>query len=526
MTTPFLSFATDVLGLTFTAEWTVLLRVSLDGMEPRDLEGEEREIARRLFGDVDVVPPMARALLVWSLGRGSGKTTVAVAIALFIMVTADVSTAGPGDVPVAIVVAPTKALARLGLRMARVLVGASPLASLVVRETEDGFELRRHDGSLVAFEVIAATRGGAAGRGRSILCVLIDEAEFFGSADADHVVNDTDVVAALTPRALPGAVFVLISTPWPTGTPSLMAQLIDSDFGSPATALVAVGASTFMQPGKTSLRLAYEREMARNAEDADREFNCARQNVGSSPKFFTADAIAAAVTGEPPTQRGPTFAALDFGLVADGSALIVAMRVSANIEIIAVHEMRPTKGMPLSPTSTADHFIGIAKAHGCTAIVHDGHYAQLIVERCAAARIAAVLKPGGNEGVVETHVVCKRALDERRVRMPEHARLIAALGTVRATPTPGGKISITMPRGRGLGHSDLASAFVLAVWAAAVLEARVDPAVERFASQKITAALAKIWPRSFAKDPRARDYDPEEFETPGFAQWVAGDEDR
>lgn len=520
MTTPFLKFAADVLGLTFSRPWGVLLRVAIDGIEPGDLEGEDREIARVLFGNLDRIPPLARAMLVWSLGRGSGKTTIAVAVGLFLLVTADVSGAGPGDLPAVVVVAPTKALAKLSLRIARAIVTASPLARIVERETEDGVELRRPDGRLVSFEVIAASRGGTAGRGRSVVGIILDEAEFFAGADTEQVVTDEDVLHGLLPRLLPGGLVLLLSTPWPTTAPTLMASLVESEFGAPETALVAKGPSLVMQPGKPSLVQARERMMLTDPGKGSREFDVERTSAGAAT-FFSSDAVKAAVTSEPPEVLGPCYAGIDLGLVSDSSALVIASRIGSRIEIVGVHELRPTKGNPLSPTATIDAFAEIAKAHGARVLVHDQHYAQLVAERCGEHGIASVLKPGGAEGVMHTHVVTKRALDERRVRMSAHDRLVAALGTVRATPTAGGRISISMPRGRGLGHSDLASAFVLAVWAAETLEAPRDVHLERVLDARLIRTLASFWPQSFQDPGRiAVDIDPEELSAPGASPLV------
>ncbi|HEU5478914.1 MAG TPA: hypothetical protein VFU90_03735, partial [Candidatus Tumulicola sp.] len=81
---PFVRFATDVLGIVLSKAWRVLLLVAVDGIEPAELDGEERETARKLFGAVDTIPPAARRTLVWRLGRGSGKTTLAAALGLWI----------------------------------------------------------------------------------------------------------------------------------------------------------------------------------------------------------------------------------------------------------------------------------------------------------------------------------------------------------------------------------------------------------------------------------------------------------
>ncbi len=87
-------FLTEVLRLTLSRPWSVLVRVAIDRIEPHQLDAEDREIARRLFGDVDVIPEDARRVMVWRLGRASGKTTIAAALILWALWTSDLSRVG------------------------------------------------------------------------------------------------------------------------------------------------------------------------------------------------------------------------------------------------------------------------------------------------------------------------------------------------------------------------------------------------------------------------------------------------
>ncbi len=51
----FVGFCERVLRLHLTPGQRVLCKVAFDGVDPCDLEGEERDLARQLFGDVDEV---------------------------------------------------------------------------------------------------------------------------------------------------------------------------------------------------------------------------------------------------------------------------------------------------------------------------------------------------------------------------------------------------------------------------------------------------------------------------------------
>ena len=126
------------------------------GIQPCQLEGEEREVARVLFGNVDTIPESARRTLVWRLGRGSGKTTIAAALGVWVMLTAPLGSIGPGMTPAVVTVAPGKANAKVSVAVGRELVRRVPSLERLVcddGDTADGFSLRRPDGRRVSFVV-------------------------------------------------------------------------------------------------------------------------------------------------------------------------------------------------------------------------------------------------------------------------------------------------------------------------------------------------------------------------------------
>src|SRR5262245_49784831 len=100
MTVPltFVAFVEQVLGVRLTPAQAVLSLVAFDGVEPGDLVGDERELALRLFGPVDSIPPEARAVLVAVCGARSGKSYLLGALySLWRTLTADLSTLAPGE---------------------------------------------------------------------------------------------------------------------------------------------------------------------------------------------------------------------------------------------------------------------------------------------------------------------------------------------------------------------------------------------------------------------------------------------
>src|SRR6185295_13281865 len=165
---PFCIFVRDVLRVRLTDAQRVLAQVAFDGAQPRDLESNDRKLAFELFGSVQEIPPQAHAVLVAVCGARSGKTYVLGALySLWRALTADLSALAPGELAVAVVVAPDL---RLGRQCVRFALGAArtvaAITTLIQSETADGFTLRRPDsGAQVSIEALPATRGGSALRG-------------------------------------------------------------------------------------------------------------------------------------------------------------------------------------------------------------------------------------------------------------------------------------------------------------------------------------------------------------------------
>ena len=300
----FTAFCQSVLNFRLSKGQRVLSLVAFDGLDPCQLADSDRELARKIFGDVDTVPSSARVRLALLLGRGSGKTRLVAAWSVYCMCVGNVTKCGPGDLPLAITIAPDKATARLAIRMALEMAKESPqLASLLENETADGFTLRRPDGRLVGFEAFAASRGGANARGRPILTIVLDEAQFFYSdlGAGSYVVNDRDIYRALIPRLLSGGKCVLISTPWPTRT--FMGELVDKNFGHPVGALACIAPTIVMRDDDPDLAGEIERERQLDPENTARERDCDRSSDAAGARAIPSDWIVRAF--RPPEGSAP-----------------------------------------------------------------------------------------------------------------------------------------------------------------------------------------------------------------------------
>ena len=469
---PFWQFCETVLKLKLTTGQRVVAKVAFGDMSPADLEGEERDLAIEMFGGVEVVPDSAKRFVCLRLGRGSGKTTLCAAYAVYVAVTQQVKV-GPGDTPYVISIAPDLPTAKLAISMCREMIRGNPsLERLVVGDEKQIITIRRPDGLQVKIEAFAATRGGMSVRGRTILGFLLDEAEFFtsnGENGGSYAVSDTDIFRALKPRLIRSGKGMLVSTPWPVET--LMGTMFEKNFGHCIDA-VAVKAPTMLVRGDdpdVAANVADER--TRDPDNCRREYDCEIDGV-SGEGFFDPTTLATAVTTdlEHPgvyNRRFPYVASADLGFKNDSSTLVVAYFDGKDYCTAEIVELRPRPGFPLKPSEVIGRFATVAKKYGCTTIVSDGHYRESVKEHLHAFGLGLVDAPGGLIGKQEVFTRTRAVLHEGNVKLPKcelTKRLIAQAKMVVSQPAPGGGLRIKSPRKVGMGHGDIVSAWVVAIY--------------------------------------------------------------
>ena len=462
----FTSFVERAVGVQLTTGQRVVSRVCFDGVDPSELSPEERVIARAFFGDVDHVPPGARDVIAIVAGARGGKSYVFVALRLLhLALTVPLDTLAPGEIASALIVAPDTRLGKQTLRYA--LGAARKIKRLdIENEREDSFTIHRYDKRSVKLEVLPATKGGAATRGRSLVAAALDEACFF--RDENYSVNDDEVFAAIAPRVVPGGQVIIASTPWAADV-GLLANLFDANHGKPDTAL-AVHAPTARLRSDDKTLAMIERERKRDPDNAKREFDAEFMAAGSG-LFFDSLAVDACVDGTrplslPPSLGLPVGCGADFGFRSDSSALAIVANKSALFELMHIEELRPQRGAPLVPSETADRFASSAGIYGARRMSADSHYAEAIRERLSRSGMTLLRAPEGVEGKARTYLYLRELIHSRRIRFPDHPRLVAQLKAVVSKPQPGGGLSISSPRSRTGGHGDLVSAVVLAAWEA------------------------------------------------------------
>lgn len=461
------------LGVVLSLGQLVLAKVAYDGWEPQDLVGEEREMARELFGPIDAVPHDARSTLVAVCGGRAGKSYVLVALRMvWGMFIRDLSSAAPGQHPAALVIAPNHALRQEVVNFAVGAIRSKPelKAHLIVpKGTPDdgvvsGFSIRRPEvNKVVDFVAGVATKGGYGGRGRSWTDAALDECAFF--QDATFQVNDQALYDAVSARVLPDGQTIASSTPWAES--GLLYEKYTENFGKPKTALVAHAPTLTLNPSDWTKKIV-ARGYATDPENAAREYG-AKFMTGGTTVFFPPGLVDACIdetlsVDEPrmPHYTDQVAAGGDLGFRSDSSALAIThLTTQPRIILAELFERQPQAGKPLKPSETVKAFGARMKEHGVTCMMADQHYRETATEHLEETDIAFIDAPGAPD---EVYVRARQKMREGIVKFARHERLIRQLKEVQGKPLPGGKMQILLPRWAKGGHGDLAAAFVLGLW--------------------------------------------------------------
>lgn len=466
----FWEFCGKVLHLQLTPGQRVVAKVAFGDFNPSDLDGDEHALAILLFGGLEEVPSDAKRFVCLRLGRGSGKTTLCAAYAVYCAVCQPVKT-GPGDTPYVITIAPDKDTAKLSISMAREMIRGQPaLERLIVTDEKTSISIRRPDGLQVKIEAFAASRGGSSVRGRTILAFLLDEAEFFTSNSDDgrsYSVNDVDLFRALKPRLVRGGKGMLVSTPWPVET--LMGTMFERNFGHPVDAIAVKAPTLLVRGDDPDVAANVADEYLKDPENARREYDCEVDGLIGEGFFDHSALITSVLEVEYPGKYNPlwpTAAGVDLGFKNDSSTIAIVQFDGRKYHLVYMMEKRPKPGAPLKPSEVIREFALIAKRYGCNGVISDGHYRESVKEHLAEHKLTLIDAPEGMKGKQDSFSRVRAVLHEGMVVLPKHeltSRLLSQARLVSAKPSPGGGLSIKIPRKVGLGHGDLVSAWVLAV---------------------------------------------------------------
>jgi hypothetical protein len=458
-----------------------------DASEGRLIELDDA-LCQSTFGcGADALPKVRRRTAIVRAGGRAGKTSRILAPkAIHAALTTPLPTLGHGEHAWALIVSITMREALQCLSFVKGYLASRPELRRLVVNGEDGEDdevgtkqiitLRRpHDGKLVDIRVGAATRGGVVGRGKTLVCALLDEAEFFLS-DERFVATDRQIYQAAIQRIVPGGQAWLVSTPWIEGY-GVMEELFGANWGSHERALCASGPTRALNP-TWDPNGEIERDMRANDPDnAAREIDAIPLAAGTK-LFFTAEALKACVDTKrtenllPMTADGAPvhYAGTDLGFRRNSAALALAREESvatkdgpkAKVRVVWLEENRPAPGAKLKPSEVCTGFGKKCQEYRCGGMLGDYHYVDSAHEYLSALPgpqvqyLEASQKP---EDIEERFTKFRTLMSEEKLDLPNHARLLVQMRLVVAKPMPGGAVKIILPTIAG-AHGDLLGAVV------------------------------------------------------------------
>lgn len=470
-----------LLGIVLEEGQRVYAKVAYDHVAPRDLPPEERAIARKIFGDIEEVPPKAWKVVGSVIGGRAGKSYLATIRLLHLCCTVSLDgILAPGQRAHAAIVAPDVETAKEDVGYFVGACASHPklrgcLSRQVVRkvmkngEMVERFVFRRpRDGRLIEVAVRAVRRGGANVRGRWYVGALLDEACLF--YDSSYKLSDDQVYKAIKPRVVSGGQVLLSSTPWLDS--GVLYALWENEFGKPSTALVAHAPTLVLRPHDAHTQEVVAAEFATDPENARREFG-AEFGTGSPSDWFdkaqlkacvrTGLSLASAQPGEKVGAGG------DLGFVRNSSALVVAVHdpFGGRVRVCRAEERRPTPGAPLRPSAVCADFAGLLVEEQADGMTADQHYAESAREELDKVRLLLLDPPSDLE---EPWVLIRQLVRDALLDLPDATEadklLVQQLGAIQVRRAPRGRILVVLPQTKDGRHGDVAAAAVLAIWTA------------------------------------------------------------
>lgn len=485
----FLDFCLKVLNMKLTLGQRVIAKVCYDGLNPEDLGGEEREVAAKVFGPVSRVTNHARRIVTLVAGRGSGKSSVLSSCRLLhLALTLPLGRLAAGEKGYCLIICPDLKTAKQTLEFVRGQAEASPfIAPLIGDKTsssrnqqngvrQDGFLITRPDGHVVSIECIAASKGGRSVRGRSLVCVVLDECAFF--EDENHAVNDKEIFAALLPRMMKGSQLIIASTPWADS--GLLYDLYSANFGNPQNSVVAVAPTLLMMPTEEMKEAVAAMELT-EPERAQQEFH-ARFMAGTVGAWFDSQSIAECTDMHRKYELDPdpsliTVFGADLAFKKDNAALVGIQYLDGKFHVAVMRELKPTPEQPLTPSHVFGTFAAIIKRYGVDYAIADRYNEAPFREYLESSGMSLIHVPGGADGKAEIFSRAKTLMREGKVVFPDHPKFIKQLKMWEGKLTSGGKVSIDFVRSKSgdHGHGDLVAAFVAALYQAYKIVQGLEP---------------------------------------------------
>jgi hypothetical protein len=351
--------------------WKCVLK-AMDGLE---MSPAEIEFFKSIAGGRE--PPAKRVSeLVAACARRTGKDSVASAIGTYAAATFDQQDKlRPGEKAQIYCLACDRVQSKIVLNYIRSYFRDIPmLASMVVRETKDGFELNN------GVDIVVQTNSFRAVRGKPILLAILDEAAFMSSETSAN--PDTELYAALRPGMLtiPGSRMIIISSPYRKS--GLLWDRYKKFFGENDPNTLVIQASVRqLNPTITQAQIDAETEEdpAASISELQGQF---RDDLSA---FLTIELIESAVDrgvmARAPQPNTAYFCGVDpSGGVSD--SWVTAVAHAEKDGSVVLDALLETKG-PFDPDVACETSAALIKSFGITSCTGDRYSAQFVVSAYA-----------------------------------------------------------------------------------------------------------------------------------------------
>jgi len=454
-TTSVIDFISDpnLLGPHFTGpswdRWKAVLRAAFClPMTERDLQ-----LFREVAGDRS--PPKRRVKqVVFVVGRGGAKTTIAAGVATYIAVTGDFSRLRPGERGTIMCMAVDKSQAAIAFEYIRANIEETAMLAPLIQRVDGDRILLRNGG-----EIIVQANNTRSPRGRTIAAAIEDECGHWVGEDYRN--PDVEVDAAVSPGLMrfPDSMKFIISSAHRRS--GLLYEKWARHFGQDDDdTLVILGTSLQFNPTLDAAEI--ERQLALDPEKAGAEYLSRWRDDLST--FLDRQLVEAAID-RGVTVRNRRDGARYAGFVdpsggrGDAFTAAIGHREGDNVLIDVLFERRP----PFDIDDVIDEVCRLMRYYRIDAVRGDDYGADLTVaafKRHGVGYKNLKLRDAeGSQGRLsrsEIYLNSVGLFTAGRVRLPDNPRLSHQLVSLeRRAARSSGRDSVDHPPG---GHDDLANA--------------------------------------------------------------------
>jgi hypothetical protein len=390
-------------------------------------------------------PPTRPVKELWIIaGRRAGKDSTASAIATVMAMSDYTRYLRPGEVATIVCLAIDKYQAKIVLGYIKGYFASNPLLSpLVERETEFGLELNN------GIEIMVLSNNYRAIRGRTILCVILDEVALWRNEDS--LLPDIETYTAIVPSlvTIPGSILIGISTAYRRA--GLLFDKFRDHFGQNDPDVLVIKATT------RQLNPTITEEFI--AQQLERDYDSAAAEWLSEWRSDLADFVArevveaAVVLGCHELPREPRYHYHAFtdpsGGSSDSFTLAIAHKQDDKAILDCLREVRP----PFTPSSVVEEFAATLKAYRISKVTGDhyaGEWPREQFRKCGIVYLPA------DKSKSDLYREALPALNNRKIALLDNPRLVSQLCRLeRRTSRGTGKDTIDHPPA---DHDDVANA--------------------------------------------------------------------